>query len=55
MTDSAVSVEQESPDDAVIARATADRRAGRDATRDVEELLRVAGQQNRAALDRLAR
>jgi hypothetical protein len=38
----------------LIRRATADRAAGRDATGEVEGLLRIAAEQNRAALDRLA-
>lgn len=39
----------------LVARIAADREAGRDTTKDVEALLRLAGEKNRAALDRLAK
>jgi hypothetical protein len=39
----------------LVARIAANRRAGQDTTRDVEELLARAGKENRAALDRLAK
>jgi len=39
--------------DVLIARIAADRRAGRDTSKDVKALLEIAGQENRAALDRL--
>ena len=42
------------PDDELIRRATADRAAERDTSSDVDALLKVAADQNRAALDRLA-
>lgn len=42
-------------EDELIRRATADRAAERDASSDVDSLLEVAADQNRAALDRLAR
>jgi hypothetical protein len=41
-------------EDELIARITADRKAAKDTTKDVEVLLRLAGTKNRAALDRLA-
>jgi hypothetical protein len=41
-------------EEGLIRRATADRAAGRDATSEVETLLSIAAEQNRAALDRLA-
>lgn len=41
--------------DELVARIAADRRAGKDATKDVEALLRRAGKENKAALDRLAK
>jgi hypothetical protein len=41
--------------DVLIARIAADRRAGRDTSKDVKALLEIAGQENRAALDRLAK
>jgi hypothetical protein len=40
--------------DVLIARIAADRRAGRDTSKDVQALLEIAGEDNRAALDRLA-
>jgi hypothetical protein len=41
--------------DALIARIAANRRAGRDTSKDVKALLEIAGKENRAALDRLAK
>lgn len=41
--------------DVLIARIAADRRAGRDTSKDVQALLEIAGKDNRAALDRLAK
>jgi hypothetical protein len=41
--------------DVLIARIAADRRAGRDTSKDVRALLEIAGKDNRAALDQLAR
>ena len=41
-------------EDELIVRILADRKAGKDTTKDVELLLRLAGTNNRAALDRLA-
>ncbi len=41
--------------EALVARIAADRRAGRDTTRDVQALLELAGKTNQAALDRLAK
>jgi hypothetical protein len=41
--------------DALIARIAADRRAGRDTSNNVQALLEIAGNDNRAALDRLAK
>jgi hypothetical protein len=41
-------------EDELVARIAADRKAGKDTTKDVEALLRLAGETNRAALDRLA-
>jgi hypothetical protein len=41
-------------EDELIRRATAERAEGRDEPSDVEALLLVAAEQNRAALDRLA-
>lgn len=38
----------------LISRIKADREAGKDTTKDVETLLRLTGEKNRAALDRLA-
>lgn len=62
MTESAVERETSSPRDdvtsteeALVARIAADRRAGKDTTKDVEELLQLTGAKNRAALDRLAK
>ncbi|MGO8823665.1 MAG: hypothetical protein ACLQU9_00300 [Acidimicrobiales bacterium] len=62
MTDSAVErdvvAEEAALDDseeALVARIAADRRAGRDTTRDVQALLELAGKTNKAALDRLAK
>ena len=42
-------------EEALVARIAADRRAGRDTTRDVQALLELAGKTNKAALDRLAK
>jgi hypothetical protein len=42
-------------EDALIARIAADRRAGKDTTRDVEALLRITSDTNQAALDRLGK
>ena len=42
-------------EDVLIARIAADRRAGRDTTKDVKAFLKLAGKSNRAALDRLAK
>jgi hypothetical protein len=57
MTDSAVERGMPSQEDeeALVARIAADRRAGKDTSKDVEKLLRLAGEKNRAALDRLAK
>ncbi len=62
MTESAVERETSPPEDdvtnteeALVARITADRRAGKDTTKDVEKLLQLTGVKNRAALDRLAK
>ena len=62
VTDSAVErdvvAEEAALDDseeALVARIAADRRAGRDTTRDVQALLELAGKTNKAALDRLAK
>lgn len=44
----------ETTEDELIARIKADREAGKDTTKDVEALLRLTGEKNRAALDRLA-
>ena len=44
----------EPTEDKPIVRILADRKAGKDTTKDVELLLRLAGTNNRAALDRLA-
>jgi hypothetical protein len=41
-------------EDELVARIAADRQAGKDTTKDVKALLRLAGEKNRAALDRLA-
>lgn len=41
-------------EDELVARITADRQAGKDTTKDVKALLQLAGEKNRAALDRLA-
>lgn len=38
----------------LVARIASDRRAGRGTTQDAATLLRLAGENNRAALDRLA-
>jgi hypothetical protein len=40
---------------ALVARISADRRAGRETTRGVRALLQLAGKTNRTALDRLAK
>jgi len=42
-------------EDALIVRVAADRRAGKDTTKDVEALLHIAAEKNQAALDRLAK
>lgn len=42
-------------EEALVAQIAADRRAGRDTTRDVQALLKLARKTNRAALDRLAK
>lgn len=42
-------------DDELVTRIASRRQAGLDATEDIEELLRRAGIDNRAALDRLAK
>ena len=42
-------------EEALVTRIAADRRAGKDTSKDVEKLLRLAGEKNRAALDRLAK
>lgn len=42
-------------EDVLVARIALDRREGRDTTEDVDALLRLAGEKNRAALDRLAK
>ena len=62
MTESAVQpekladdVDHADPADVLIARIAADRRAGRDTSDDVKALLKIAAQENRAALDRLAK
>jgi hypothetical protein len=65
MTERATSAEQdvaprdaettsEAASDELIQRATDERAAGEDTSRDVDALLRAAAEQNRAALDRLA-
>jgi hypothetical protein len=61
VTDSAVErdvvaeeVALDDSEEALVARIAADRRAGRDTTRDVQALLELAGKTNKAALDRLA-
>jgi hypothetical protein len=65
MTKRATSVEQdvaprdveatsEAASDELIQRASDERAAGEDTSRDVDALLRAAAEQNRAALDRLA-
>jgi hypothetical protein len=41
-------------EDELVARIAADRQAGKDTMKDVKALLRLAGEKNRAALDRLA-
>ena len=41
-------------EDELVARIAADRKAGKDTTKDVERLLHLGGEKNRAALDRLA-
>lgn len=51
---SAEQADQADSEDVLVARIAADRRAGRDTTHDVKELLSRAGKENRAALDRLA-
>jgi hypothetical protein len=48
-------VDDAAPADVLIARIAADRRAGRDTSKDVQALLEIAGEENRAALDRLAK
>jgi hypothetical protein len=48
-------VDHTDPTDVLIARIAADRRAGRDTSDDVKALLKIAAQENRAALDRLAK
>jgi hypothetical protein len=48
-------VDHADPTDVLIARIAADRRAGRDTSDDVKALLKIAAQENRAALDRLAK
>jgi hypothetical protein len=40
--------------DELVQRASAERAAGQDTSRDVDALLRAAAEQNRAALDPLA-
>ena len=62
VTDSAVEREvvaddtaRDDSEEALVDRIAADRRAGRDTTRDVQALLELAGKTNRAALDRLAK
>ncbi len=52
---SAEQADQADSEDILVARIAADRRAGRDTTRDVRAFLRVAAENNRAALDRLAK
>jgi hypothetical protein len=42
-------------EDVLVARIAAGRRAGRDTSEDVKALLNLAGTNNRAALDRLAK
>ncbi len=44
----------ETSEEELISRIKADREAGKDTTKDVEALLRMTGEKNRAALDRLA-
>ena len=46
--------DQADPADDLLGRIAAARRAGTDTARDVEDFLAVAGNDNRAALDRLA-
>ncbi|HVB94963.1 MAG TPA: hypothetical protein VND67_11610 [Acidimicrobiales bacterium] len=46
---------QADSEDVLVARIAADRRAGRDTSKDVKALLKRAGKNNRAALDRLAK
>jgi len=41
--------------DALIARMTANQRAGQDTTEEVRAILKLAAKNNRAALDRLAK
>jgi hypothetical protein len=48
-------VDNDASADDLIARVAADRRAGRDTSEDVEALLKIAAEDNRAALDRLAK
>jgi len=48
-------VDHAASSDVLIARIAADRRADRDTSKDVKALLEIAGQENRAALDRLAK
>jgi hypothetical protein len=62
VTESAVHREQGTPEDdtveseeILISRIAADRRSGKDTTQGVAALLRRAGKQNKAALDRLAK
>jgi hypothetical protein len=42
-------------EDALIARMTANQRAGQDTTEEVRAILKLAAKNNRAALDRLAK
>jgi hypothetical protein len=42
-------------EDELVSRIAASRRSGRDTTNDVDALLRLADNKNRAALDRLAK
>jgi hypothetical protein len=46
---------QADSEDLLVARIAADQRAGRDTSSDVKALLKLAGKDNRAALDRLAK
>jgi hypothetical protein len=47
--------DQADSEEVLVARITADRRARRDTSEDVEALLKLAGENNRTALDRLAK